>query len=552
MSDFREEVAGRLERAADRMYNSGFLDEERRYRAAVAEIRAGLSLEETQALEQQLLAARKPGLLNRLTALAAQGEYDSDGGDDSSTVGPALGEALDEPLVTDLESGASQLLSTAASTGLSDPYSSAQAGWTSATQSVNPYTGVRAGDDGSSAFTGGQSVNPHTGAVTDDNPNSFTGGQNVNPSTGDQNTDPFNAGPTPSLLSSPYLLAANDVATNANIGPEITIPHISFDPPGVQSYQAWVSSQAAATPLTPQLTADQELQLNAAIQEEVEASGPGPVDDGQPVNINDVLAGTDWSSGAPTTQPPAPPAATPQPGSGAVPFDPMADSPFASWLLYGNDTPVLDFLTNDSNLQVAQNVAAGVAFGAATIATGGLLLEAAPGIVASTNTFFATAAAGTQSLSVAATPLAAGAAGILSSNPGLGEELEEDLQSTLPALGNELQGSLGAIEQETEDLEELAAEATDRHHIFPQEFRDQLEELGIDIDQYTIELKRFTEHIPLHQGVNTEEWAGTYNDHWAVFLEQKGITADDAIEFAIEFLNQLGLAGPEYPIVPFR
>ena len=63
-----------------------------------------------------------------------------------------------------------------------------------------------------------------------------------------------------------------------------------------------------------------------------------------------------------------------------MPFNPMADSPFASWLLYGNDTPILDFLTNDSHLQVAQNVALGVAVTAGTIATGGLLLEAAPAV----------------------------------------------------------------------------------------------------------------------------------------------------------------------------
>ena len=81
--------------------------------------------------------------------------------------------------------------------------------------------------------------------------------------------------------------------------------------------------------------------------------------------------------------PPAVPPPMPQPGPpapGPVPYDPMADSPITKWLLYGNDTPILDFLTNDSNLQVAQNVALGIAVGAATIATGGMLLNAAPAI----------------------------------------------------------------------------------------------------------------------------------------------------------------------------
>ena len=60
MSDFREAAADRFERAADRMYNSGFLDEERSFRDAAAQIRAGLSLEETQALEQRMLTGQKP------------------------------------------------------------------------------------------------------------------------------------------------------------------------------------------------------------------------------------------------------------------------------------------------------------------------------------------------------------------------------------------------------------------------------------------------------------------------------------------------------------
>jgi hypothetical protein len=215
--DLREELSGRLERAADRMCNSGFLDEERRYRDAAAEVRAGLSLEDMQAIEQRMLVGRRPGQQNRLSALAAQGEYDGPGGIDAGA-GSALGDALDESIVTDNESGASQLLSTAASNGLSDPYSSAQAGWVATPESVDPYTDIAgAGSDDGSAFTGGQSVDPYTNAApTDDNPNGFSGGQNVNPLTGDENTDPFNTSDTQSLLSSPYLLAQNDVPNQAN------------------------------------------------------------------------------------------------------------------------------------------------------------------------------------------------------------------------------------------------------------------------------------------------------------------------------------------------
>jgi hypothetical protein len=111
MSDLREAVADRFERAADRMYNSGFLDEERRYRDAAARIRAGLSFEETQELERRMLTGPQPGLLHRLSALAAQGEYDAPGPE-------SLQEALNQPVLTDVESGANQLLSTAFPNGL--------------------------------------------------------------------------------------------------------------------------------------------------------------------------------------------------------------------------------------------------------------------------------------------------------------------------------------------------------------------------------------------------------------------------------------------------
>lgn len=123
MSDFREAAANRFERAADRMSNSGFLDEERSFRDAAAQIRAGLPLQNIQTLEQRMLTGQKPRLFNRLTALAAMGEYDGGGGggdgDAQGSAADATGEAVDDQsLITDTESGASQLLSTAASTGL--------------------------------------------------------------------------------------------------------------------------------------------------------------------------------------------------------------------------------------------------------------------------------------------------------------------------------------------------------------------------------------------------------------------------------------------------
>lgn len=128
----------------------------------------------------------------------------------------------------------------------------------------------------------------------------------------------------------------------------------------------------------------------------------------------------------------------------------MADSPVARWLLYGGNTPVRDFLTNDAHLQAAQNVAAGVSVTAATIATGGMLLEAAPGALATFG-----AGAGSGSIATTAVPLATAGAGILAANPNLPEEVEEGLESALPAVGPEL-GTFA------EDLEESLPSTAER------------------------------------------------------------------------------------------
>jgi hypothetical protein len=54
----------------------------------------------------------------------------------------------------------------------------------------------------------------------------------------------------------------------------------------------------------------------------------------------------------------------------------MADSPVANWLLYGSDTPVRDFLTNDAVLQDAQYFFTGVAAGALAVAAAAAAAEA--------------------------------------------------------------------------------------------------------------------------------------------------------------------------------
>jgi hypothetical protein len=123
----------------------------------------------------------------------------------------------------------------------------------------------------------------------------------------------------------------------------------------------------------------------------------------------------------------------------------MADSPFTKWLLYGNNTPILDFLTNDSNLQAAQNVALGVAAGAATIATGGMLLEAAPAIGDLAFEGSIQVAARFPTLTSVATGLGNALTGVTVPQAAVGlggAALATAAAKDLPALGEEL-GSLG-------------------------------------------------------------------------------------------------------------
>jgi len=111
----------------------------------------------------------------------------------ASPAGPQTSPA-GPPDETEIVSGADQLLSTAISNGLSDPFDPAQGGWTAAPLAIDPYSAV-GGGDGVNPFIGGQEVDPYTGAPpVNDNPNFFTGGQNVDPASGMQNADSFTGG----------------------------------------------------------------------------------------------------------------------------------------------------------------------------------------------------------------------------------------------------------------------------------------------------------------------------------------------------------------------
>jgi hypothetical protein len=97
---------------------------------------------------------------------------------DPSTVAESA--AFDEPLLTDIESGAAQLSSTAFPEGISNPFASAQDGWMVGSPTVDPYSNVATGEGSFYAFVG-QNVDYYSGLQpVGDNTNAYTTGQNVN------------------------------------------------------------------------------------------------------------------------------------------------------------------------------------------------------------------------------------------------------------------------------------------------------------------------------------------------------------------------------------
>jgi hypothetical protein len=120
-----------------------------------------------------------------------------------------------------MESGAAQLLSTAMSDGLSDPFDSANGGWIVGWQEVDPYTNGAWGSELSNPFIG-RDVNPYTDVPPEGaNPNAFTGGQDVNPFSGFQNTAFSGVAPidTSQMLASNGPIVTNDATSSSRYAP---------------------------------------------------------------------------------------------------------------------------------------------------------------------------------------------------------------------------------------------------------------------------------------------------------------------------------------------
>jgi hypothetical protein len=142
------------------------------------------------------------------TSYGTDGGGDTTGADDGSnqpvvtatdsvpSPGADLNAPPDQTVVIENASGASQLLSTAAQTGLSSPYGPEQGGWLVAPQEGNSYTNVT-GPGGPLIAYAGNDVETYSGTPSNaGNANSYTGTPNVYPYYPDsQNAAPSQASP---------------------------------------------------------------------------------------------------------------------------------------------------------------------------------------------------------------------------------------------------------------------------------------------------------------------------------------------------------------------
>ena len=97
------------------------------------------------------------------------------------------------------------------------------------------------------------------------------------------------------------------------------------------------------------------------------------------------------------------------------------------------------------------------------------------------------------------------------------------------------------------------------HHIFPQAFRNDFLEIGINIDRYTIALCP-DEHRSPDGGVHSKD--ADYNGQWNDFFdrdlfdkeltpEQAKTLSDEAVMKAVEMLDENGKTGDDYQVCAY-
>ena len=95
-------------------------------------------------------------------------------------------------------------------------------------------------------------------------------------------------------------------------------------------------------------------------------------------------------------------------------------------------------------------------------------------------------------------------------------------------------------EQQRKEAEELAKRPRERHHIFPQEFKEWFKEKGINVHEWTLVLFK-DDHDRIHRGAR----GGPWNAAWRQFTETRADAPKEEIWlYAGELIHRFELYGP--------
>jgi uncharacterized lipoprotein (TIGR02269 family) len=103
------------------------------------------------------------------------------------------------------------------------------------------------------------------------------------------------------------------------------------------------------------------------------------------------------------------------------------------------------------------------------------------------------------------------------------------------------------LPSQQQELEEAAKERNkphERHHIFPQRFREWFEDQDIDIDEYVIPLE-VEKHRSIHRGANGGPWNAT----WEKFINEQteNPPKEEIFRYAGQLIYEFELYGPVSP-----
>lgn len=111
--------------------------------------------------------------------------------------------------------------------------------------------------------------------------------------------------------------------------------------------------------------------------------------------------------------------------------------------------------------------------------------------------------------------------------------------SGLPATTGE--ANKEADKSKKEIIKTRAHVRTHLHHVFPQAFYRQFKAIGIEVDDYVMQLP-----VEKHIGKNGVHVKDDYNGRWEDFFNQGKRSKAEAEAYLIEILNEMGIAA--YPI----